>query len=264
MSTLTGPGWIGFSDLEVHVRDPLPAHLADAAAVESAGFTPPAQWLAVRQRWAEFIDLATPHVDLVLRQITNGTGDIATLRAAALAELTATGEVDAELRNQLANRVYHELSALWPSVKAYAAAAKAFDLAAKAFDGTNETALDHAAIAVAAAARLCGAEPNVAKWASDRLQFTLCVDPRRAHLRRLVTAFVVPGEAQREYGKGRWSALHELGAQLRAATDPLRPAPELPAHVTCVDEHRVIQRWDPLDGDPPTGWRKVPDGWIGG
>ncbi|MGV7277032.1 hypothetical protein PJJ83_08000 [Mycobacterium kansasii] len=257
------PGWIGHHDLEVRLRDPLPAHLADAAAVEAV-FTPPAQWLAVRQRWAAFIDTSTPHVDQLLQHITSGAGDLPGLRAAALAELAATGAADAELRQQLAVRVCHELTRLWPAEKAYTAAAKAFDAAVRAFSGSDETELDHAAIALVAAARLCGAERNAAKWATDRLQFTLCVDPRRAHLRKLVTAFVVPGEAQREYGTGRWNALLKLGAGLRAATDPLRAAPELPAHVTCVDEHRVIQRWDPLDGEPPTGWRQVPDGWIGG
>ncbi|OOK84179.1 hypothetical protein BZL29_1610 [Mycobacterium kansasii] len=74
------PGWIGHHGLEVRIRDPLPAHLADAGAVEAAGYTPPTEWLAVRQRWAEFIDLATPHVDAVLRHVASGAGDIATLR----------------------------------------------------------------------------------------------------------------------------------------------------------------------------------------
>lgn len=258
------PGWIGHHDLEVRIRDPLPAHLADAGAVEAAGYTPPTEWLAVRQRWAEFIDLATPHVDAVLRHVASGAGDIATLRAAALAELAGSGAADAELCQQLAVRVYHELNRLWPAERAYAAAAKAFDAAVKSFNGADESELDFKAIALAAAARLCGADPNAAKWATDRLQFALCVDPRRAHLRKLVNAFVVPGEAQRLYGKGRWAAMLELGAHLRAAADPLRAAPDLPAFLTCVDKHRVVQRWDPLDGELPTGWHQVPDGWIGG
>ncbi|OOK82163.1 hypothetical protein BZL30_0194 [Mycobacterium kansasii] len=100
--------------------------------------------------------------------------------------------------------MYHELNRLWPAERAYAAAAKAFDAAVKSFNGADESELDFKAIALAAAARLCGADPNAAKWATDRLQFALCVDPRRAHLRKLVNAFVVPGEAQRLYGKGRW------------------------------------------------------------
>ncbi|ETZ99976.1 hypothetical protein I547_5287 [Mycobacterium kansasii 824] len=112
--------------------------------------------------------------------------------------------------------MYHELNRLWPAERAYAAAAKAFDAAVKSFNGADESELDFKAIALAAAARLCGADPNAAKWATDRLQFALCVDPRRAHLRKLVNAFVVPGEAQRLYGKGRW------GGHARTRCPPAR------------------------------------------
>jgi hypothetical protein len=243
-------GYVGWAEPdEVRVRDPLPAHLADVSAVENI-YPPPPQWRAVRDRWAAYVELASPHAGDLADQIITGSGALADTRALALAELAASREADAELRQIVAARVHAELTTLWQphATKAFTAVGQAFT------DNADASQLDQAAATFAAAARLCGADPNVAPWAVSRLQLGLCVDPGNAHLRRVADAFTAPD---------RWQAVVALGARLRAAANPLREYPELPALLVCVDKGRVIRRWDPLDGDMPDGWRRVYDGWVG-
>jgi hypothetical protein len=237
---------------EVRVREPLHAILADVAAVEIL-YPPPPQWMAVRDRWTAYLELATPHADALAHRLVDGPDGSADLRALALAELAASRDADAELRQLLAAPVHAELTRLWQphAVKAFKVVGEAFNTAAANGDTSQ---LDQAATMLAAAARLCGAAPNVAPWAVSRQQLGLCVDPGNAHLRKLAGAFT---------GPDRWTAVVALGARLRAATNPLREYPELPALLVCVDRQRVVRRWDPLDGDMPQGLQRVDDGWVG-
>jgi hypothetical protein len=245
----TRTGYLGWpADPEIRVRDPLPGHLSDVGAVEAI-YPPPKGWLAVRARWQEFLELASPHADALADEIATGlVSDLAALRACALAELAATREADAELRQLVGAKVHGELTRLWqPHAK------KAFTAAGAVFDnGGDDAALDQAALILAAAARLCGADPNVAGWAVDRLQLALCVDVTNTHPRRVAVAFT---------GPDHWNAVRELGARLRAASDPLAEYPALPALAAFIDANHVVRKHDPLDGPPPHGWRPIVDGW---
>jgi hypothetical protein len=245
-------GYVGWAEPdEVRVRDPLPAHLSDVSAVEGI-YPPPPEWQAVRGRWAAYVELASPHAGDLADQIITGSGDLADTRALALAELAASREADAELRQIVAAHVNAELVRLWEphTGKAYAAAAKAFNAVAN----NDASQLDQAAATFAAAARLGGADPNVAPWAVSRLQLALCVDPGNAHLRKVAAAFT---------GPDRWQAVVALGARLRAAPDPRHEYPALPALLACVDRQRAVRHHDPLDGPLPQGWQRINDGWVG-
>jgi hypothetical protein len=244
-------GWLGFGQpLEVRRRESLAGHLADVAAVEPI-FEPPAPWKAIRARWHAYLELSTPSVHRLAEHLTAGGGDPAGLRAHALAELAARGENEADLSHMLADRVTLELSALWRphAVKAFRAVGKAFDAAVSRDDIAQ---LDPIADALAAAARLCGADNNCAPWAVERLTLGLTVDPGKAHIRRVAQAFC---------GPDRWTAVQALGGKLKATADPLTTYPPLPAFVAIVGEDRIVRNHDPLDEWPP-GARAVPDGWC--
>jgi hypothetical protein len=72
-------------------------------------------------------------------------------------------------------------------------------------------------------------------------------------LRHVATAFSTRPD--------RWTAVVELGAKLKAADNPLHEYPTLPGYVACVDQDRRVTQWDPLDGELPEQWRRIPDGW---
>lgn len=245
-------GWLGFAEpLEQRYREPLHAILADVGVVESV-YRPPDAWTDTRNRWEQYLEMSTPSGDRLTEWLASGRGDVVALRAAALAEL-GPPEAEADLRGMLAPRVCHTLATLWAphALKAYTACAKAFDSAVTAGD---TSLLDQGAAAMAAAARLCGADSNIAAWSVEKLTLGLTVSPERAHLRRVAEAFGQPS---------RWEAVTALGARLRAASDPLATYPPLPAYISCVDQNRVFTSWDPLDGPLPEHWQGRIDGWIG-
>ncbi len=247
-------GWLGFAQpLETRVREPLSALLADVGVVERI-FTPPTAWLDTRTRWQEYLETSTPNVDRLAAYLASGTGDVTGLRACALAEMGAGSVAEADLTSVLAGAVHAALNALWAPVamQAFKACAATFDSAVVVDDDAE---LDAAADALVAAARLLGADANCATWATQRLTLAMCVDVARGHPRHIATQFSVRPD--------RWQAVCELGGQLRAAEGPRTEYPQLPAYQVCVDQHRSIQRWDPLDGPLPKGWQHTVDGWIG-
>jgi hypothetical protein len=233
---------------EVRFRDPLAGHLADVSALELC-ITPPAGWLAVRERWAALVGVAFPCRDRLAQALVKGGGDLAELRALALAETQADTGAEVELRRHVGAVVHGELTALWAPVahKAYERIAHLLNNAAKTGD---DAALDELLPVLVAAARLCGADPDVAQHATHRLGLSLAVDPRRAHRRRLVEAFP------------NWARIRELGAGIRANDDPRAQPWRLPELVRCFDADHVLRDHDPLDGPPPRGWKVAGDGWA--
>ena len=68
-------------------RDQFRAHMSAVEALASAGIPAPAEWLALRSRYADYIDLGDHAVDRLTAEIITPTGaDLTTLRANALAE----------------------------------------------------------------------------------------------------------------------------------------------------------------------------------
>jgi hypothetical protein len=111
---------------------------------------------------------------------------------------------------------------------------------------------------LSAAARLAGATDDVGQ--EHRLQLGLCVDPAKAHRRRVAETWI---DRRRDGRTGRWGKLVALGAKLRPATDPTNALyPELPKYVAAIDPDRRVTHYDPLDGPLPEGWRASIDGWI--
>ncbi|MFN8101501.1 MAG: hypothetical protein U0Q20_07850 [Mycobacterium sp.] len=236
---------------EIRYRDPLAAHLADASAVEPYASLSTA-WLALRARWADFTLTSRPCRDALVKSLVDGDSDPAPLFAQALAEESATNGDRAEVLQHVAAGVCGALTRLYQpaAAKNYRTVAAAFDTAAKQHDHER---LDELLPALCAAARLCGADQDVAHAAADRLALGLTIDPGRAHLRHIAAAFTAPD---------RWHRIPELGARVRAAADPLTEYPTMPALIRCVDRDRRLTWHDPLDGKLPTGWRPALDGWL--
>lgn len=235
---------------ETRYREALHAHLADAGAVEQH-VTLPAGWVAVRDRWAQLVGQENPCRNSLTTAVITGTGDIAALNAEALAEATATHGAITEVRRAVGAAVYHELARLYQPVaaKVYRQIAGLFDAAAKRRD---DHALDELLPILLAAARLCGADPDVAPHGTAQLGIALSVAPKDAHKRRLVEAFATPT---------RWQRIRGLGAEVRANPDPHARPWELPDPIRCVDADRRLRWWDPLDGALPRGWQ-VSEGWL--
>ncbi|GJO06029.1 hypothetical protein NJB1907E19_37150 [Mycobacterium marinum] len=237
---------------EVRYRDPLHAHLQDAGAVEQSTALP-AAWVSVRDRWAQLVSLAAPCRNDLTAAVLTGDGDLAELHALALAETAPNTETEAEVRRHVGAAVHHELTRLYQpaAAKVYSTIRKLFDDAAGQRD---EPQLDQLLPVLLAAARLCGADRDVAAYATARIGIALTVDPRKAHKRRLTEAFA---------GPNRWQRIRELGASVRANPDPLAPPWQLPDPFRCVDTNRSVRWHDPLDGPLPDGWQGPVDGWLG-
>jgi hypothetical protein len=234
---------------EVRIREPLRGHLSDAAAVEPYVSLPDA-WVALRQRWSDYLLIATPCRDRLIDTVISGTGDTAGWLAAALAEQD-TGGARTEINVHVAAAVNTELARLFePNARPmYRSIAALFNSAAQRRDYGQ---LDELLPVLCAAARLCGADPDVAATGSQRLGLGLTVEPRKAHLRKVAQAF---GQTD------RWQTLTDLGVTIRAADNPLTTYPELPPRMRCIDTDRRVTSHDPLDGPLPTGWRGDIDGW---
>ncbi|WP_373234860.1 hypothetical protein [Mycobacterium marinum] len=236
---------------ETRYREPLHAHLQDAGAVEPH-FNLPAGWVAIRDRWAELVGQETPCRKRLITAVVGGQGDLAALAAQSLAEATPTHEATAEVRRAVGAAVYHELARLYQPVaaKVYKQIAGLFDAAAKRRD---DHVLDELLPILLAAARLAGADADVAAHATNWLSITLSIDPRKAHRRRIAEAFATPT---------RWQRIRELGAEIKASADPLAPPWQLPTPIRCIDTDRRLRWHDPLDGPLPKGWQGNIEGWL--
>jgi hypothetical protein len=66
------------------------SHVGAVDALAAHGLDVPREWLALRQRMVEFMALDRPAIDRLAAAVVSGTGDLAALRADALAEEAAT------------------------------------------------------------------------------------------------------------------------------------------------------------------------------
>ncbi|WP_373199842.1 hypothetical protein [Mycobacterium marinum] len=236
--------------------DPLNCHIAAVDTLAAAGIKPPAGWLALRDRFHAFTAAEHPCTDLLATEIVSPTGaDVNVLRGAALAEWFPTTEAD--VRGAVARAVHAEMLRLYQPVAArhYRALATQFDEAATKFSKAARTAdpelspnrvvydldeagrqswlaaavlaaeLDSLLAPLAAAATLAGApaEVNTPTDGAEGYRIALATDPGKLHRRRVWESWGAAGRC------GRWSALHKLGASIRACSKPERLQPyELP------------------------------------
>lgn len=278
-------------------RDGFRCHLSAVETLTQAGIAPPAQWEALKDRYAAYINMGNPSTDRLAAEVVQPTGaDLATLRAVAVAEEQATGGADATVNERVQAAVLRQLEALYSAVakRNYRTAADRYDTAAKRFTGAANTVnvessgdmlisasgaqreawlqapslaadLDAARHVLFAAATLAGASPDVAfvSAATDARtvehQIALACDPGRAHRRKVWLAW-----ATTDGRTGKWGALHALGVKLRAAGDPTKTVPyKQPEQPVAVSKPGGrLGYWDPHDGDLPRGWQPVNTGWI--
>jgi hypothetical protein len=230
---------------ETRYRDPLHAHLADVSGVEMY-VSLPAEWLAIRDRWTRLVGTSFPCRDQLATAVTTGVGDLDILAALALAETAATSGTVAEVRQHVGAAVHAALTAIFtPTAPGmYKAISSLFN------DAADDHRRDELLPVLVAAARLCGADPDVGGYATHHLGVALTIDPRQAHKRRVLEVFP------------DWGRLRELGAAITASSDPLIPRWQLPDLVHAFDPDHVLKMWDPLDGKLPRGWTGSVDGWI--
>ncbi len=204
----------------MRIREPLSGHLADVAAVEPFAAMP-TEWIALRQRWSDFLLQSRPCREQFVAALITGDGsDTGTLFALALAEEAADRVHRAEVRRHAAANVCAALESAYKPIaqNTYRTIAKQFDTAAKHDD---YHLLDEVAPALIAAARLCGADRDVTSTATNRLGLALTVDTRKAHLRHVADAFTTPE---------RWQRVTDLGARIRASANPLTTYPDYRPH----------------------------------
>ena len=227
-------------------------HMADVETLAAHGVPAPAEWLGLRERFAAYVELATPISDRLAAEILDpgggDGGDVATLRALALAEQSATS-VEDEAVNEIIRRAVHGrmVEIYRPHAeRAYRTIAKRFDSAAAAFVNaaklvdveadaatlvrapqrdrdawfaapTLAGACDDWLAVLMAAGRLAG---TPAADDDTEIEITLTVDAKWLHRRRVWEAWNATGRRA-----GRWSALHTLGAEIRAHGKPERLEP---------------------------------------
>jgi hypothetical protein len=277
-------------------RDTWPAHTRAVGILQDAGIAPPPEWSAVHQRYIKLIELPDEGLDRLANAVINGTGDWTELRALAMTEELARSAHDANINEQVQQRVLTELVNLYKAAapRNYKLAAAKFDTAAAALTAAAKhidlespgdqlaaassaarqawldapslaTELGEALHALCAAAALAGAPPDVAFVTSSADDITtaehqigLCADPGKAHRRKVWEAWAITGGRT-----ARWGALHKLGVKLRAASDPVTAFYKRPENLVTVQKPGGrLGQWDPHDGDLPRGWFPVNVGWI--
>ena len=217
-------------------REPLDQHIKLVDLIAALA-PPPPDWVAVRDRWDQFMELAAvPIRDRLVSAIVGGDGDIPMLRALACSEAGAGSRADVIV--EVRGRVYPELIRLYAEAAAdnYALVGKQFDSVAAKFTtaagkcGDHEASsedvvgqpntvrdawldaakhaaeLDRLVPVLRAAAELAGIST-----ADDTVLLPLLVDPGDAHRRRVWEAFKADGVRT-----GRWGALAGLGVRIRA------------------------------------------------
>ena len=239
-------------------RDQFRAHMSAVEALASAGIPAPAEWLALRSRYADYIDLGDHAVDRLTAEIIHPTGaDLVTLRANALSEQIARSGDQAGINQRVQTAVGRELEASYRPAAAqnYKLAAARYDDAATHFTVATKTVdveaggqtlvtcsaaardywlaapalaaeLDTCRAILYAAASLVDAVPaDVAfvSGASDlttiEYQIAIACDPGKAHRRKVWAAWHATAGRT-----GRWGPLIGLGVKLRAA-DPATVTP---------------------------------------
>ena len=219
--------------------NPLADHLNRVETVEAAGVPAPEAWRALHGRLQDFLRLAdqTPARDAVTAAVTNGAPDVPMLRCLALAEVANHGQVEAVHRH-VSNTVLRHLLEAYDAPAAYAQLAAKFDAASKRFvtaagladpeadaasmleqpDKVRRSWLDSEGFGnelsrlvdpLAAVAALAG----VSDTDQDTIRIPLCVNVDGHHCRHLWTAWI-----KRDGRCNRWSALHQLGVEIRAAS----------------------------------------------
>lgn len=275
-------------------RETWAAHTRGVEVLRAAGIPAPPEWVALRERYAKFIELPDHGVDRLAKGIVTGTGDLTELRAVAMAEAMARQSHDAGINERVQQAVLEELVRIYASAapRNYKLAAGRFDTAAKAFtnaashldlDANGDqlvtvssaarqawldapslaTELEESLHTLCAAAALAGAPTDVAfvNGATDiptaAHQIALACDPGKCHRRKVWLAWL-----NTDKRTGRWGALAALGVKIRAANTPtIAPYKEPEPFVPVVNSGGRIENWDPHDGDLPGSWRPVNVGW---
>jgi hypothetical protein len=230
-------------------HDPFSAHAGAVDTLAGYGIAPPPEWSALRARFSAYGTIDKPMAARLAAAILEpkSSADIAELRALALAEESATNLDEGAVTAAVRDAVHDLLLALYKPValKNYKAVAAQFDDAAKAFvkaanvidpeatsdaivyrdDKTRQAwlaaavaakELDELVPVLAAAAELAGAPAGTSlrQSAADGLVLALTTHAGMLHRRRIWEAWAAVGTC------GRWSALHRLGATIRAHRDP--------------------------------------------
>lgn len=283
-------------------RDPYWAHIDAVNALAAHGIDAPAEWIELHGRFTRFAATEKPCAARLAAEIVSPTGaDIELLRAAALAEETATSVDEATVQGAVRSAVTAELVSLYAPLvgKAYKAVAEEFNSTAKRFtdvarvadpelpsdsivrsdERTRNAWLSGAALAqeldrltdvVARAAALIGATGVDDSYNDDRdlLLLPLVCDPGKLHRRRVWEAWIATGTC------GRWAALARLGVKLRAHPHPERleryraPMPMEGRWVRGPQGQPQIQHIDPEDPGAEAAFAaaaasaaKLGDGW---
>ena len=211
--------------------------------VDGTRITPPPEWIALRQRVDELAAMQRLNLWRLIQAVITGDGDLPTLKALAVAEVYPSDVVD-----QVNAAAHDELSRLYEPVaqRNYRTLAAKFDDAAKRFTAccsrvdvsavpaeiidANSKALqawkDAAVIAteledlvmqLGCTAELCGMPSDLFAMTFDNntALIPLTVDTTNLHRRKLWQAWHSTDGRCR-----RWGPLADLGAKIRAASDP--------------------------------------------
>src|SRR5262249_981250 len=158
----------------------------------------------IRERWAALVGSAFECRNRLATSIVKGNGDTAALYAQALAETTANAEAEQEVRRAVGASVLAALKGHYAPI-ASVASKRVPAVCDQAAQERDDYQLDQMLIVLCAAARLCGATPDIAPHATAKLGLTLSVAPKQAHLRRLAEAFAQPD---------RWARVRDLGGDI--------------------------------------------------
>ena len=252
-------------------QDPLDAHLQAVDAVAGAGASAalPQEWIDLRARLERFLTEGSPITQRLADAVIAGTQDTTSLRALALAEVSAMppahATIDAVVKHAALAKLrdiyapiavpnYQRLAADFDGIATkFASAANiidpeepaerlvhASDRLRKAWSDAEKFAhqLTEMMTALAAAANLCGIP-----IATQEELLALVCDPAGLHRRRVWEAWDSTGRA------GRWAALVALGATIRAhdldAFEPYRQP--RPMEVRQIPVARGAVRFEQID-----------------
>ena len=113
------------------------SHLERVHIIRATGVDLPARWVEVEHQLAAFAELRSTAAQRFAEQVVNPSKgvDVLALRAAALAEATATFGAQAEVQGAVIAEVEREMLAAWKpeATNVYRAVAKLYDDAAKEF-----------------------------------------------------------------------------------------------------------------------------------
>ncbi len=131
-------------------EDPFTIHCDAVEAMAAAGIAPPPEWVKVRQRFEEYTYLTSPALERLSAAVMVGSADIATLRALALAEVTAMPPNKAQVTNVVRAAVLTKLGDVYSPVahgnykklaEAFTSTAQKFTEAAGVIDPETEALL---------------------------------------------------------------------------------------------------------------------------